>query len=263
MWCQDFSPHRHFAPWTFRPTVDISPHRQFAHRRFAQWAWGETSIDVSPRTRHFAPWALVRNVHRRFATSPWGETSMGELSIGRNVYCVVKRPWGEMSVGRKVYKPLVLLHYMRKYIEKHGNRIFSRRCCISPRPTGLTDLTMSSMLLTDLYVLANLLFMEQGRPLYFHPVVLSFFFSSPNLSQPSEIGCRPYFHTSCVFSANLGCRSETCCTRFAENTERKKIAKNSPSGHHRTTLSGYVFATKACIDNQKKSFRQQYLLQMS
>ena len=31
----------------------------------------------------------------------------------------------------------------------------------------------------------------------------------------------------------------------------QKIAKNSPSGHHRTTLSGYVFATKACIDNRK------------
>ena len=31
------------------------------------------------------------------------------------------------------------------------------------------------------------------------------------------------------------------------------IGKNSPSGHHRTTLSGYIFATKACIDNRKKS----------
>ena len=31
----------------------------------------------------------------------------------------------------------------------------------------------------------------------------------------------------------------------------KKIAKNSPSGHHCTTLSGYIFATKACIDNRK------------
>ena len=31
-----------------------------------------------------------------------------------------------------------------------------------------------------------------------------------------------------------------------------KIAKNSPSGHHRTTLSGYIFATKARIDNRKK-----------
>jgi len=31
-----------------------------------------------------------------------------------------------------------------------------------------------------------------------------------------------------------------------------KVAKKSPSGHHRTTLSGYVFATKSRIDNRKK-----------
>jgi len=34
-----------------------------------------------------------------------------------------------------------------------------------------------------------------------------------------------------------------------KNTGRKK----SPSGHHRTTLSGYIFASKARIDNQKNS----------
>ena len=39
----------------------------------------------------------------------------------------------------------------------------------------------------------------------------------------------------------------------------QKIAKNSPSGHYRTTLSGYIFATKACIDNWKKFVKQQYL----
>ena len=34
---------------------------------------------------------------------------------------------------------------------------------------------------------------------------------------------------------------------------RQKIAKKSPSGYHRTTLSGYIFAiTKACTDNRKK-----------
>jgi len=32
----------------------------------------------------------------------------------------------------------------------------------------------------------------------------------------------------------------------------QKIAKKSPSAHHRTTLSGYIFATKAHIDNRKK-----------
>jgi len=44
----------------------------------------------------------------------------------------------------------------------------------------------------------------------------------------------------------------------------QKIAKKSPSGHHRTTLSGYIFATKACIDNHKKKLvKQQHLLHMS
>jgi len=38
-----------------------------------------------------------------------------------------------------------------------------------------------------------------------------------------------------------------------------KIANNSPYGHHRTTLPGYIFATKAHIDNRKKLVKQQYL----
>jgi len=41
--------------------------------------------------------------------------------------------------------------------------------------------------------------------------------------------------------------------RLAANVRPKKVAKKSPSGHHPTTLSGYMFATKACIDNQKKN----------
>ena len=40
-----------------------------------------------------------------------------------------------------------------------------------------------------------------------------------------------------------------CCTRLAGNTGRKKL----PSGHHRTNLLGYIFATKAHIDNWKKN----------
>ena len=47
--------------------------------------------------------------------------------------------------------------------------------------------------------------------------------------------------------------SEMCCMRLAENTGCKNYAKKSPSVHHHTTLSGYIFATKACIDNQKKN----------
>jgi len=33
----------------------------------------------------------------------------------------------------------------------------------------------------------------------------------------------------------------------------QKIAKNLLSAHHRTTLSGYILATKAHIDNRKKT----------
>ena len=37
-------------------------------------------------------------------------------------------------------------------------------------------------------------------------------------SQLSQIGCLPYFLKWCGLSADLGCSSETCCTRVAENT---------------------------------------------
>jgi len=42
-----------------------------------------------------------------------------------------------------------------------------------------------------------------------------------------------------------------------------KSRQKSPSWHHPTILSGYIFATKACIDNRKKLIKQQYLLYMS
>jgi len=43
----------------------------------------------------------------------------------------------------------------------------------------------------------------------------------------------------------------------------QKVAKNSPSAHHRRTSSGCLFATKAHIDNRKKLVKQQYFLHMS
>ena len=72
---------------------------------------------------------------------------------------------------------------------------------------------------------------------------------------------RPVFSASRVqhisdlqTSANLECMSEMCCTRLAENTGRK----NSSSGHHSTTFSGYVFATKERIDNPKTHVKLEY-----
>jgi len=73
----------------------------------------------------------------------------------------------------------------------------------------------------------------------------SFFFSLSYLS-----GCRlDVYHTSTHVSANLECRSEMYCMRLAENMGHKK----SQSRHHRMTLSGYIFATKACINNRKEN----------
>jgi len=54
-------------------------------------------------------------------------------------------------------------------------------------------------------------------------LLLSFF---PRLiSAVAEWMCAILAHM-CGLSANLRCRSEACCTRLAENTGRKKVAKN-------------------------------------
>jgi len=68
----DSSSHGRFAP-----CMDISPHGQFAHTRFAPWTWGETSTDVRP-------------------------TSMKRNACGRIVYGAKYLVWGETSMGRTV-----------------------------------------------------------------------------------------------------------------------------------------------------------------
>jgi len=79
----------------------------------------------------------------------------------------------------------------------------------------------------------------------------------------SQIGFLPYFHTWCGLSADLECRSEMCYMWLAENTGRKNYAKNG----HLLSIAQLCWATsftiKACIDNQKKRVKQQYVLHMS
>ena len=43
--------------------------------------------------------------------------------------------------------------------------------------------------------------------------------------------------------------------RGSLNIQDAKSRQKSPSGHHCTTLSGYIFAIKACIDNRKKTYQ--------
>jgi len=66
---------------------------------------------------------------------------------------------------------------------------------------------------------ADIIFSSCGFFFYLYSTI--FFFAC---SQPSQIGCLPYFHTWCNPSVNLGCRSETCCMWLAENTGRTPLA---------------------------------------
>jgi len=106
---------------------------------------------------------------------------------------------------------------------------------------------------------ADIIFLLCG---FFYLLLLSsFLLSSPNLSRRRL----DVYHTSThgvalvrIYYAGL---KHAACGSLKIQDE--KIAKNSPSAHHRTTLSFYILAIKAYIDNRKKIVKQQYLLQMS
>jgi len=97
------------------------------------------------------------------------------------------------------------------------------------------------------------------RTLYFRPVVSSSFFLA--YSQPSQMGCLPYFHSGP--SANLECMSRMCCTRLVGNTRCKKSPKIVIWAPSHKFVQLYIFATKTCINNRKKLVKHQYLLHMS
>jgi len=100
---------------------------------------------------------------------------------------------------------------------------------------------------------------QQMRTLYFAVVVTYFLFSSPILS-----GRRLHvYHAWCGLSANLECMSENVLHAARWKYSTQKLRKKLPSAHHRTSLLGYIFVTKAHIDNRKKSIKQQYLLHMA
>jgi len=96
--------------------------------------------------------------------------------------------------------------------------------------------------LIALWFLLSSIFMD---PCVADADIIFFFFSSPVLnrhrlevydtSTHGVVLVRNVLHAS-----RWKCRTQT-------------IAKKSPSGHHRTTLSGYIFTTKACTNNRKKT----------
>jgi len=88
-----------------------------------------------------------------------------------------------------------------------------------------------------------------------------FLFSSRNLSRRRLDVCHTLTHgVALVRIWNAGLK---CAARGSLEMQETKIAKKSSSGHHRTNLSGYIFATEAHIDNRKKLVKQQQLPHMS
>jgi len=69
------------------------------------------------------------------------------------------------------------------------------------------------------------------------------YFSSPYLNGR----ILDVYHTS-THGLSLGLKR---AVRGSLKIQHAKIAKKSPSGHHPTTLSGYIFTIKAHIDNRK------------
>jgi len=64
------------------------------------------------------------------------------------------------------------------------------------------------------------------------------------------------FFASCICSEPLAAHFNAglkCAARGSLKIQDTKITQKSPSGHHPTTLSGYIFAIEACIDNWKKT----------
>jgi len=69
-------------------------------------------------------------------------------------------------------------------------------------------------------------------------------------------------HTWCGPSVNLECRSEMCCTRLAENTGCKKVAKNRHLGTIAQLCRAISWQLRH-VSTIGKKLKQQYVLQMS
>jgi len=82
---------------------------------------------------------------------------------------------------------------------------------------------------------------------FFHLLSSFFFFFHRLISVVAEGTSTILLHMA--WSANLECKSGMCCARLAGNAGPTKSLKI----RHRTNSSGYIFATKAHIDNRKNT----------
>jgi len=104
------------------------------------------------------------------------------------------------------------------------------------------------------YVIGQAIYIFSSCRLFFF--LLLFFLSSPNLSRRRL----DVYHT-CTH-ANLGCRSETCCTGLAANTRRKKSSENLHLGTTAQICRAISLQLRHISTIGKKLVKQQYLLHM-
>ena len=122
-----------------------------------------------------------------------------------------------------MYPFCVVCHLPQLLLAVSGGKIQS--CCCSPYLFSLQELRSRSLVfLWPPYVIGHaIIFLPCG---FF--LLLSSFFTSPNLNRRRLAVC----HTSIHSGVALRCRSETCCTRLADNTGHK----NSPKNRHLGTV---------------------------
>ena len=102
-----------------------------------------------------------------------------------------------------------------------------------------------------------------GRPYIFSCcglLLLLFFFFFPRLISAAADWMSAILPTWCGLSANLRCRSETCCRRLTENTGRKKGAKNRHLGTIAQLCQAISSQLRHISTIEKKLVKQQYVL---
>jgi len=154
------------------------------------------------------------------------------------LYYISTGPPGDNNISKKDNTCICIKGALFQYISKIGIKLWFYKCCFTP-----FDVSASCFLPVTDSLWFNVLVLTKV-----YCFTLEGLYLGSNLVQSWQ-----YFDTWCGPSANLECRSEMCCWRLAANTGCKKTRQKSPSGHHRTTLSGCIFANTARIDSRKKT----------
>jgi len=152
-------------------------------------------------------------------------------------------------------------HCQQRLHRRHDESVFSQSLLWSPYGRGQSIIFLSCgffflLSLWSPYAIGQTIIF---LPCDFYISSFFFFFSSPSLS-----GRRlDVYHTWCGLSANLRCRSETCCMRLAGNSGRKKVAKNRHLGTIAQLCRAISSQLRHLSTSEKKLVKQRYALHMS